>query len=1445
MFCNAQSPNIMKKPLIFHALLIVVLFQIHAQNPGGVAGANLWLKANDGPSSTTNNTPITNWENKATGGFPNPSQATVANQPLYIDAVPDTNFNASIRFDGGNDWMGANTTTFPTTNYSVYAVYKSTDASGALFTVTQPVSPSAGNHDRQFGFTNPGRFSNRIWNNETISSTNTYNNGTSHIFSNHVSNNTTNNALNGQENKVNGVQVALGTKNASNFNWAIGFVLGGHTAWGYLNADVQEFIIIGDLNVTQRQQVESYLAIKYGVTLDQSIVSTNDGTGDYVLSDGTVVYDAHNGTEINTFNNDIFGIGKDDDSGLEQRISKSVNNNTILTVSTDTNFTAENTTHTNVSADLSFITFANNSGVALAEQISELPNGHIANTGINREWQVQRTNFNQDIHLKFEGYDANWHLYKKAADGDFSTGTIIDLGALNANGEISIAYTGVAATDLLDGDYFTLASLVANPGGVVNSSLWYKANKNEFTLTDGVEVEQWVNHGSGGVANSFGTPLFETDADEVINFNPIVRFNDLNDAYNISGTTPTVLNASVFLVARSRNTLGSDVALGGGKNIITLHNGTNNLGTQNPGGSGFVDSGYDISNNSINLIDVHLPNVSGGSYNFTVNGLGLASNTTTFSGNISVLGNQSVINRPYGDIAEVVVYDNQILNSEKQKVRSYLSLKYGITLDPTDNDATITEGDYILSDGTTKVWDVVANTSFHNDVAGIGRDDASGLHQKQSMSINSDALVAIGLGTVATTNNANANTFTANKDFLVWGNNGTSALGADASCVNALQLNRTWKIVETGSVGTVEFTINKPQIDAALNLTNDRTLIIADDEALTTNVQYINLTTATTKTVNGVVHYSVNHDFNGTKYFTIGQLRDKVAWDGVSAWSGGSGTAGAPDTTDTIKVLEINSGTKADLNANANVECVCIKSGGRLMINDNVYLNITNELILDGDIRLLGNGQLIQSHTNTETKVSGNGTLYQELQSNYTVAGAQYKTSYLSASVHNAGTSNANRTYTFAGVFKDGTTTALSDNSTHQALSFTGAYDGSISPTTVTISRYWLATFIDGTNTFNYPYGENTALAVGAGMSLKTMAADFVLEGTPNDGSFNIPVSDGVFYLVGNPYPSDIDADTFIDDNSAVTTNTLYFYNGEADNSTHVQSQYAGMYTTINQSGTVPANTSSSIASGQGFFVEANANGTLTFNNQQRAYSTIDLVGRTAENTVSSIHLGFEFEVEDRLFHRQVLMAFNGQTSNFEEGYDAEMWDQQPTDLHLKVNDRPDTAYVITGQASLTSTTEVPLMINLDEARSVTFTLDQVTNINMPIYLKDNLTFSFYDLQDGNVSLELPAGSFNDRFSIVFNVETLSTTNPSLEENASIFTTQDRLVVELPQQIIPNKVILYNVMGQEISVWDQLSEMPQNHNNQYKFNIEVLSKGVYIAKVDTDNGIVSKKVIIK
>lgn len=168
---------------------------------------------------------------------------------------------------------------------------------------------------------------------------------------------------------------------------------------------------------------------------------------------------------------------------------------------------------------------------------------------------------------------------------------------------------------------------------------------------------------------------------------------------------------------------------------------------------------------------------------------------------------------PGHDLMELIYYP-RILNAiEKQKVESYLSIKYGISL--------LGDTDYIDSD-KNKIWNYKNNATYNSRVTGVGRDDVYGLLQKQSGNSEKDGL-SIGFGIIDTTNALNKSNIP-NKEFLIWGDNGNSnSLKRNESETGIRKMKRIWKIQKTSIHSDTLFTqvlINKKQM--ILGSTNEK-----------------------------------------------------------------------------------------------------------------------------------------------------------------------------------------------------------------------------------------------------------------------------------------------------------------------------------------------------------------------------------------------------------------------------------------------------------------------------------------------------------------------------------------------------------------------------------------------------------------------------------------------
>lgn len=130
--------------------------------------------------------------------------------------------------------------------------------------------------------------------------------------------------------------------------------------------------------------------------------------------------------------------------------------------------------------------------------------------------------------------------------------------------------------------------------------------------------------------------------------------------------------------------------------------------------------------------------------------------------------------------------------------------------------------------------------------------------------------------------------------------------------------------------------------------------------------------------------------------------------------------------------------------------------------------------------------------------------------------------------------------------------------------------DGAIS-SPISIARYWLYKFENGSQYADWvKINENSPLRPSQGFTLKGNGAigsvqNYTFVGKPNNGTIsgNSVLANDLF-LVGNPYPSAIDAYQFIIDNSNTIEGTIYIWEHSPNNNTHILNEYTGGYSTIN-----------------------------------------------------------------------------------------------------------------------------------------------------------------------------------------------------------------------------------------------------------------------------------------
>lgn len=141
-----------------------------------------------------------------------------------------------------------------------------------------------------------------------------------------------------------------------------------------------------------------------------------------------------------------------------------------------------------------------------------------------------------------------------------------------------------------------------------------------------------------------------------------------------------------------------------------------------------------------------------------------------------------------GLFPEFLLYNKVLSRKEQLRVNSYLAIKYGITLQKSN---------YLNAEGKL-IWNEKENRDYSNRIAGIARDDISGLLQKQAASQNDKTPIwRMAIGTMRDHNAQNEAHLPA-ATFLLWGDDNGRLRFPSLEKENEPFLERKWLMAATG-----------------------------------------------------------------------------------------------------------------------------------------------------------------------------------------------------------------------------------------------------------------------------------------------------------------------------------------------------------------------------------------------------------------------------------------------------------------------------------------------------------------------------------------------------------------------------------------------------------------------------------------------------------------------
>ncbi|WP_396145117.1 hypothetical protein [Flavobacterium sp.] len=345
--------------------------------------------------------------------------------------------------------------------------------------------------------------------------------------------------------------------------------------------------------------------------------------------------------------------------------------------------------------------------------------------------------------------------------------------------------------------------------------------------------------------------------------------------------------------------------------------------------------------------------------------------------------------------------------------------------------------------------------------------------------------------------------------------------------------------------------------------------------------------------------------------------------------------------------------------------------------------------------------------------------------------------------------------------------------------------------------------------------------------------------GTPRNGSINytlINTGDTTrFNAVGNPYPSTLLMNNFINGNSSSIEGTLWFWRKINDNNNLVSySTCTTLGCTLNNNAIYTD--SNFISIGQGFLVKAKTGQTtLNYNNSMRSNANVDQLFKYT--TTEMDRYWIKLSNSNNLSAGQNLIAYIPEaTTAYESGLDG----LYLNDSAIAFYSLADTHEVVINARPVFDTNDIiPLTFKSNVADTYTFSINQkegIFNGSQEVLLRDNYNNTIQNLTFSNYSFSTAAGIFTDRFDIIYQNQ-LNNSNPSLTSNAVIIYNNNQTTFIDSGKILMASLKVFDIRGrllyQESNINDSKTSMKLNVANQ-----------VLLFEITTQNGeIITKKYI--
>jgi hypothetical protein len=378
-----------------------------------------------------------------------------------------------------------------------------------------------------------------------------------------------------------------------------------------------------------------------------------------------------------------------------------------------------------------------------------------------------------------------------------------------------------------------------------------------------------------------------------------------------------------------------------------------------------------------------------------------------------------------------------------------------------------------------------------------------------------------------------------------------------------------------------------------------------------------------------------------------------------------------------------------------------------------------------------------------------------------------------------------------------------------------------------TETGYWRYLQSDDSNNGSFNVGQGYGIITSSSTTVSFIGNG--INTTSQTRSITTDVSD--FNMVGNPFTSFLNLGDFFVDNPKTTVlaeTEAYFWNGIS-----YDTKTSGLHSTYE------------IAPGQGFFIEAADDTNLTFDisDTNHLADTAEGADTFQKSSRPEIHLFLSDGATSRYSN---FYYIDGTTTGFDSGYDGKLFGgvtqsfalyshlvSDSEGKHFQLQSLPKDNY---------ENMVIPIGISADAGKEITFTADA---LNVPsglkVFLEDRQTNTFTRLDETNSEYKVTlTETLNGvgRFYMHTTESALSTEDVILNSVRIFKTNASTLkITGLPQG--KTSFYLYNILGKEMMTTIFTS------NGNKEISLSKLASGIYLAKIQTEKGAITKKIILE